>query len=136
MKALNRYEWNEDRTELVASDKGLIFQHPRYGKVADLYQEDFQIVGTYVDTFRQLFRGAMNQDLLTDIEDSISLNLQTQFQLLGQDWLIGKSAKCSGYQYRLQNNHLGLILLFKQYHAKSGKPCFAPENRVLSLVPG
>ncbi len=121
MKSMDRYEWNQDQTELVANDKGLIFQHPRYGKVADLHQDDFQIVGTYIDTFRQLFRGAMDLDLQTDIEESITLNLRTH-QLLGQDWIIGKSAKCSGYQYRLQNNHLGLILLFKQFHAKSESP--------------
>ena len=92
-----------------------------FGIVANFYRQGLQIVGTFVDTFRQLFRGRVNPDLFTDIEFSLSLNEKT-FQLKGVDWLLGKSGKNSGYQYRLQNNELGLVILFKQYHAKADTP--------------
>lgn len=118
MKALERYELSEDQSETFISDKGLLFVHPKFGKVADLYQDNFQIVGTYVDTLRQLFKGRMNLDFLTDCEHSITLGEKT-FQFLGLDWLIGKSSKSSGYQFRLQNNQLGVIIFFKMFHSKA-----------------
>ena len=118
MQSLERYELSENRTETVASDKGLLFVHPRYGKVQDLYQDNFQIVGTYVDTLRQLFKGAMDLDFLTDIEDSMSFGEKT-FRFLGHDWILGKSGKASGYQYRLQNNQLGVIIFCKMFHSKA-----------------
>ncbi len=121
MKALDRYQWNEDKKELELSDKGLVFRHPRYGHIADFAEQGFQIVGTYIDTFRQLFRGRLNPDLHTDIEYSLTLKEKT-YQLLGQDWILAKSGKNSGYQYRLQNNQLGLVILFKQFHAKAETP--------------
>ena len=72
MKHLERYEPSEDGSTTNQTDKGLLFVHPKFGKVQDLYLDNFQIVGTYVDTLRQLFKGAMNLDFLTDIEDSLS----------------------------------------------------------------
>ena len=118
MKSLERYELSEDRSETIPSEKGLLFVHPKFGKVADLYQDNFQIVGTYVDTLRQLFKGQMNLDFITDCEHSLSLGEKT-YRFLGIDWLLGKSSKSSGYQYRLQNNQLGVIIFFKMYHTKS-----------------
>ena len=118
MKPLERYELSDDQSKTFIGDKGLLFVHPRYGKVADLYEDNFQIVGTYVDTLRQLFRGRMNEDFLTDCEHSISLGEKT-LPFLGLDWLIGKSSKSSGYQFRLQNNQLGVIIFFKMFHSKA-----------------
>ncbi len=118
MKSLERYELTDDRNDTVANDKGLLFVHPRFGKVVDLYEEHFQIVGTYVDTLRQLFRGQVNLDFLTDCEESIDFGEKT-FQCMGYDWLLGKSSKVSGYQYRLQNNQLGVIIFFKMFHSKA-----------------
>ncbi|MGI9282867.1 MAG: hypothetical protein ACR2PX_24995 [Endozoicomonas sp.] len=118
MKTLERYELSEDRASTVPSDKGLLFVHPKFGKVADLYQDNFQIVGTYVDTLRQLFKGVMNLGFITDCEHSIDLGEKT-YQFLGLDWLLGKSSKSSGYQFRLQNNQLGVIIFFKMFHSKA-----------------
>ncbi|OED44143.1 hypothetical protein ACH42_08315 [Endozoicomonas sp. (ex Bugula neritina AB1)] len=118
MKSLDRYELSEDGADTIPSDKGLLFVHPKFGKVADLYQENFQVVGTYVDTLRQLFKGQMNHDFITDCEYSLSLGEKT-FQFLGLDWLLGKSSKSSGYQYRLQNNQLGVIIFFKMFHSRA-----------------
>ncbi len=95
-----------------------MFCHPNKGKVLDLTDSGFQVVGMCVDTLRQIFKGRMNLDFLTDIQHSIDLN-EKQMTFLGYEWLIGKSSKSSGYQYRLQNNDLGLILLFKMFHAKA-----------------
>ncbi|MGB0361105.1 MAG: hypothetical protein ACPGEF_06840, partial [Endozoicomonas sp.] len=118
---MERFVWNSAQTDLEPDEKGLIFKHYRYGIVADYATQGLQIVGTVVDTFRQLFRGRMNLDLLTDIDFSLTLNEKT-FQLMEIDWLLGKSGKNSGYQYRLQNNDLGLVILFKQFHAKAETP--------------
>ncbi|MGI9280962.1 MAG: hypothetical protein ACR2PX_15255 [Endozoicomonas sp.] len=118
MKHLERYELSEDMASTTPNDKGLLFIHPKFGKVADLYQENFQIVGTYVDTLRQLYRGAMNLNFLTDCEHAIEYG-EKCFRFLGYDWLIGKSSKVSGYQFRLQNNQLGVIIFFKMFHSKA-----------------
>ncbi|WP_422450448.1 MULTISPECIES: hypothetical protein [unclassified Endozoicomonas] len=118
MKSLERYELSKDGAETIANDKGLLFVHPRYGKVADFYQDNFQIVGTYVDTLRQLYRGQMNPDFLVDCEESIEFG-EKVFRFIGYDWLLGKSGKASGYQYRLQNNDLGIIVFFKMFHSKA-----------------
>ena len=118
MKALERYELSDDKASTIQSEKGLLFVHPKFGKVADLYEENFQIVGTYVDTLRQLFKGKMNLDFITDCEHSIDLG-EKFYQFLGLDWIIGKSSKSSGYQFRLQNNQLGVIIFFKMFHSKA-----------------
>ena len=118
MKALERYELSDDKASTIQSEKGLLFVHPKFGKVADLYEENFQIVGTYVDTLRQLFKGKMNLDFITDCEHSLDLG-EKFFQFLGLDWIIGKSSKSSGYQFRLQNNQLGVIIFFKMFHSKA-----------------
>ncbi|KEI71425.1 hypothetical protein [Endozoicomonas elysicola] len=118
MKHLERYEPSEDGKTTNQQDKGLLFVHPKFGKVKDLYLENFQIVGTYVDTLRQLFKGAMNLDFLTDIEDSLSFGEKT-FRFVGHDWILGKSGKASGYQYRLQNNQLGVIIFCKMFHSRA-----------------
>ncbi|MRI32695.1 hypothetical protein EOPP23_06805 [Endozoicomonas sp. OPT23] len=118
MLNLERFELSDDKQSTIASDKGLLFVHPKFGKVADLYEDNFQIVGTYVDTLRQLYKGYINPDLLTDCEESISFGEKT-FRLLSYDWLLGKSSKQSGYQFRLQNNELGIIIFFKMFHSKA-----------------
>ncbi|MRI32612.1 hypothetical protein EOPP23_06375 [Endozoicomonas sp. OPT23] len=121
MRTLDRFRWNGDQKALEADDKGLVFRHPRYGHIADFDEQGFQIVGTYVDTFRQLFRGRMNPNFHTDIEHSLDLK-EKKFQLLGQNWILAKIGKNSGYQYRLQNSQIGLVILFKQFHAKAESP--------------
>ena len=118
MNHLNRYKVAENGFTTVPSETGLIFCHPKKGKVLDLTDSGFQVVGMCVDTLRQIFKGRMDLDFLTDIQHSIDLN-EKQMTFLGYEWLVAKSSKSSGYQYRLQNNDLGLILLFKMFHAKA-----------------
>lgn len=118
MKHLKRYKVSKDKFKTTPSEQGLLFCHPNKGKVLDLTDSGFQVVGMCVDTLRQIFKGRMDLDFLTDIQHSIDLN-EKKLRLLGFDWLVGKSSKSSGYQYRLQNNDLGLILFFKMFHAKA-----------------
>ncbi len=118
MKHLERYRYTGKGKLIEPAKDGLLFCHPQRGKVLDLTESGFQVVGMCVDTYRQLFRGRVLQDILTDVDYSLELREKT-FNFHGQDWLLGKSGKNSGYQYRLQNNHLGLIILFKMFHAKA-----------------
>ena len=118
MKHLDRYGLSEIEHKVEPHEKGLIFAHPKKGRVADYYDEKFQIVGTYVDTLRQLFKGAMDLDFLTDLNDSIDVGEKT-FNFLSHDWILGKSGRASGYQYRLQNNQLGVIIFCKMFHSKA-----------------
>ncbi|WP_062265424.1 hypothetical protein [Endozoicomonas arenosclerae] len=121
MKHLDRYDISTDGMDSKLNDRGLIFVHPKYGKVVDLYQEQFTVLGTYIDTLRQLYHGSVNLSAMDDLQYSIDFN-ERFYEFLGQDWLLSKSGKASGYQYKLQNNDIGLVILFKMFHAKPETP--------------
>ncbi|MGI2026742.1 hypothetical protein [Endozoicomonas acroporae] len=95
------------------SKNGRLFHHE--GRFVDL--SNIRILGTYVDTVRQLYKGKVNDDLLITVNDALSDN-QGHLRLFDTDWIVGKCSRQSGYQYRLQNNDLGVIILFKSYHSK------------------
>lgn len=121
MKHLDRYDITEDGMDTQLNDRGLLFVHPKFGKVVDFYQEQFTVLGTYIDTLRQLYHGSINLSAMDDLQHSIDLN-ERFYEFLGQDWLLSKSGKASGYQYKLQNNDIGLVILFKMFHAKPETP--------------
>ena len=70
-----------------------------------------------VDTIRQLYRGVLKSDILEHIKQSYDLGPSHRvIHVLGRDWLLG-SGGASGFRYRLQDNHAGLILFVSSRYA-------------------
>ena len=99
--------------------KGRIF-------VSSLGMEDLshvKVIGESVDTIRQLVKGKVRLSLLEQIEAILESN-QDMMQApspFGLTWHVGYAGKHSGYQYKLQNNDEGIILLLKSFYTDKGK---------------
>ncbi|OEO23708.1 hypothetical protein AX279_21585 [Pseudomonas sp. J237] len=66
-----------------------------------------------VDTVRQLYRGLIRPEIMSLFDVPGEL-----VDFAGQRWHSGRVGRDSGYQYKLQNADLGLILLVKNFNAK------------------
>ncbi len=80
-------------------------------KLTDL--SDVRILRCGVDTVRQHYRGVLRPDVLPMFED------QGFVEFAGEIWHKGRVGRDSGYQYKLQNADLGIILLIKNFNAKA-----------------
>lgn len=69
------------------------------------------ILNSSVDTVRQLYRGRIKPHVMDLFKDECVF-------LGGYEWVTGRVSRDSGYQYRLQNNQLGLVLLIKNHNVK------------------
>lgn len=83
-----------------------------------------EIVGSSVDTIRQLFYGLPDQGLIhklelhsTNREDLIYLGSPG-----GIRWHFTKMGKVARYRYKLQNNEEGIVILFGSYYEKLDSP--------------
>lgn len=65
-----------------------------------------------VDTVRQHYRGMLRPDVLPMFEE------QGFVEFAGETWHKGRVGRDSGYQYKLQNADLGIILLIKNFNNK------------------
>lgn len=74
------------------------------------------ILGCHVDTVRQLYRGVIRPDIFALFEGTDLVSFA------GKQWAPGRVGRDSGYQYKLQNADLGLILLIKNYNVKADSP--------------
>jgi len=75
-----------------------------------------------VDTVRQLYRGKINSGVLDLFENTGMVFFG------GHEWHAGRIGRDSGYQYKLQNADLGLILLIKNFNVKSD--CVGPHLKI------
>ncbi|MDR7025924.1 hypothetical protein [Pseudomonas peli] len=66
-----------------------------------------------VDTVRQLYRGMIRPQIMALFD-----NPGVLVEFAGQRWHAGRVGRDSGYQYKLQNADLGIILLVKNFNAK------------------
>ena len=98
---------------LTPNPSGSLFAHD--GTFFDL--SSISVMGSYIDTIRHLYEGKVNEEMLEKITDVLADNCD-YIQLFDREWMVGKCSRQSGYQYRLQNNDLGVIILFKSYHNK------------------
>ncbi|WP_027329104.1 hypothetical protein [Marinimicrobium agarilyticum] len=95
--------------ELAPDAKGRLFFDKN--QFCDL--SEVNILHSGVDTVRQLYRGYLKTDLMERLED------YSGFMMLGgYEWVAGRIGRDSGYQYKLQNADLGLILLIKNFNVK------------------
>src|SRR5690554_446091 len=88
--------------------RGRLFVCPKTGKITDL--SGVKILHCGVDTVRQLYRGSIRSDVLE------LFNLPGMVRFAGRVWHAGRVGRDSGYQYKLQNSDLGLILLIKNFN--------------------
>jgi hypothetical protein len=66
-----------------------------------------------VDTVRQLYKGMIRPEIMALFETP-----GVMVDFAGQRWHSGRVGRDSGYQYKLQNADLGIILLVKNFNAK------------------
>lgn len=92
----------------LPSKQGRIFVCPQTAAITDL--SGVRILHAGVDTVRQLYRGKLRAGVLSLFESTKLV------RFCGHDWFPGRVGRDSGYQYRLQNNDLGLILLIKNFN--------------------
>lgn len=90
--------------------KGLLFFNPKTAAMTDL--SSLRVLHVGADTVRQLYRGSIKPDLLNLFEEPGIV------QFGGYAWHAGRIGRDSGYQYKLQNSDLGLILLLKNFNVK------------------
>ncbi len=90
---------------------GRIFVDPGTAEIVDLSKA--KILACSVDTVRQLYRGLIRPEIMCLFDKP-----GTIVDFAGQRWHSGRVSKDSGYQYKLQNADLGIILLVKNFNAK------------------
>lgn len=93
------------------SSTGRIFVDPYLATITDL--SGVRLLRCGVDTVRQMYRGLIRPEIMCLFEKP-----GTVVDFAGQRWHSGRVGKDSGYQYKLQNADLGIILLVKNFNAK------------------
>lgn len=74
-----------------------------------------RLLGCRVDTVRQLYRGSVSEELLEGFGAAVGQIIS----FAGHSWHVGRVGRDSGYQYKLQNNDLGLVVLLKNHNVKA-----------------
>lgn len=90
---------------------GRLFVDPGTAELVDL--AGVRVLRCGVDTVRQLYRGLIRPEIMALFEKPGAM-----VEFAGEFWHSGRVGKDSGYQYKLQNADLGLILLVKNFNAK------------------
>ncbi|WP_077528831.1 hypothetical protein [Vreelandella utahensis] len=101
--------WVSLDSMMQESDEGRLFVDPGNATVRDM--SDVRILSFRPDTVRQLYRGKLKADVLDLFHEP---GLVT---FMGKRWHAGRISRDSGYQYKLQNADLGILLLIKSFHA-------------------
>ena len=106
----------ENETFIEKSD-GKIFRHARFKKYPDIHMNDFRILYTSIDTFKQLYNGGIREGVCSSLNSSLDVgeNIIPSFLPVVGDCTIQKSGKKSGYMYILQNMDIGLTILLKDW---------------------
>ena len=92
--------------------RGLMFFDEHTAKITDL--SGVRLLHCGVDTVRQLYRGVVRPEVLAIFDEKPGL-----VTFAGYRWHSGRVSRDSGYQYKLQNADLGLILLIKNFNSKA-----------------
>jgi hypothetical protein len=97
--------------EFNESTTGRVFFDQKTAHITDL--SGVRLLRCGVDTVRQLYRGMIRPEIMALFETPGVL-----VDFAGQRWHSGRVGRDSGYQYKLQNADLGIILLVKNFNAK------------------
>lgn len=88
--------------------QGRLFMCPTSARLTDL--SGVRLLNCSVDTVRQLYRGTLRAAVLSLFERS------GMVEFAGYSWHAGRVGRDSGYQFKLQNAHLGIVLLVKNFN--------------------
>lgn len=91
----------------------------RASEYVELDFSGFRVLHAGVDTFKQLFRGTINQDILGIVSGHYSLNVRWPLVLGDYEFMVSKSSSASGFQWILKNLNLGVICLLKSFHTEA-----------------
>ena len=91
--------------------QGRLFIDPGNHSMTDL--SAVRLLRCGVDTVRQLYRGMIRPEIMALFETP-----GVMVDFAGERWHSGRVGRDSGYQYKLQNADLGIILLVKNFNAK------------------
>ncbi|WP_462218529.1 hypothetical protein [Pseudomonas aeruginosa] len=97
--------------DFYESSEGRIFMDPSNGRFADL--SGVRLLRCGVDTVRQLYNGMIRPEVMALFDEPEDI-----VNFAGYKWAKGRIGRDSGYQYRLQNADMGLILLIKNHNVK------------------
>ncbi|MDD2661653.1 MAG: hypothetical protein PHY54_18535 [Methylococcales bacterium] len=120
MKTSIRYSL-ESLTLHQTDDQGRLFTNA-YG-IQDL--TPVNIVGSSVDTVRQLFYGKPKTTLIDKLEQHAKAGesiISLSDTIGSQKWHFTRMGKVSRYRYKLQNNDEGIVILFCSFFAKIEHP--------------
>lgn len=73
------------------------------------------VLGASIDTVRQIFSGVPKLDMLERLNGYLE-EKENVVSVYGVDWHFSRMSKKSGYRYKLQNNEVGLIILFCSWY--------------------
>ncbi|KFF49977.1 hypothetical protein GY26_04720 [Gammaproteobacteria bacterium MFB021] len=79
---------------------------------------DIKLLNAGVDTVRQLYAGKPCMALFDQIIEVYREGRGATIDLFDATWVVGAGTSTSGFRYRLQNNDLGVIVLFYARHTK------------------
>lgn len=106
-------------SSLSPNNKGRFFFDGKKASFCDL--SALNVLRCGVDTVRQLYKGTLKPGILALFDED--------YVFLGDyEWSTGRVGRDSGYQYRLQNADLGLILLVKNFNVKTES--FGPHLKI------
>lgn len=98
--------------EVLDDPRGLLFFDPKIAKFTDL--SGVRLLRCGVDTVRQLYRGMLRPEVLAMFDQKPGI-----VDFAGFRFHLSRVGRDSGYQYKLQNADLGLILLLKNHNVKA-----------------
>lgn len=115
LKTWERYSL-ESLVENVTDPRGRLF----FSELGQINLGGVNVLHAGLDTVKQLYSGEIRLELLEQVERLYSEGFGECIELGGHVWMIG-SGGASGYQFRLQNSDLGLILFLKSRYAEQDK---------------
>ncbi|WP_416310729.1 hypothetical protein [Pseudomonas sp. W03] len=97
--------------QIIDSPRGRLFIDCYTAKMTDL--SGVRVLRCGVDTVRQLYNGLIRPEVIALFDSQEPI-----VEFAGYEWSKGRIGRDSGYQFRLQNADLGLILLIKNHNMK------------------
>lgn len=121
--------WDRFSSLLLCPDpSGLVFGSAVAGGSHDVSANrlvdlsDVAVIGTSVDTVRQLYRGVLRPDVLSELRADVEVEGVLWPLPMATMWHISKAPYKSGFTYKLQNNEVGIIVFVKSFYAKDDAP--------------
>lgn len=97
--------------EFVESESGRLFFDDQRKRFIDL--SNVRLLRCGVDTVRQLYNGMIRPEVMALFDQP-----EEFVEFAGYQWAKGRVGRDSGYQFRLQNADMGVILLIKNHNVK------------------